>query len=143
MVSVQRTITVDRSLEVVVAYLKDFARAQAWDPGTKSCTRLDTGPIREGSTWHNVSVFKGRETELQYELVRLEPAHLTFRGRNKTATSIDDLAFRAEGATTVITYSADIAFHGIAKLAGPFLRREFERLGDGVAERMPQAIAAF
>ena len=83
-----------------------------------------------------------RETELRYELIRLELAHLTFRGRNKTATFIDDLTFASVGGRTAITYQADITFHGIAKLAGPFLRREFERLGDEVTRRMPRAAGA-
>jgi carbon monoxide dehydrogenase subunit G len=142
MVSVERVMTVQKPLDTVVEYLKDFARTESWDPGTMFCTRQDTGPIREGSAWRNRSQFRGRETELDYELVRLEPAHLTFVGRNKTATSTDDLTFEPSGDQTVITYRADVSFHGVAKLAGPFLRGEFERLGDEVADRMPKVLEA-
>lgn len=142
MVTVERTFTVTKQLEVVVDYLKDFSRAEAWDPGTRFCLRMDDGPVREGSLWRNVSVFKNRETELSYRLVRLEPARLTFVGENKTATSTDDLTFRAVPEGTVITYHAHITFHGLAKLADPFLRGEFERLGDEVSLRMPQVIDA-
>lgn len=137
MVSVQRTITVDKPLETVAGYLQDFAHAEEWDPGTRSCTRLDGGPVRVGSAWRNVSEFRGRQTELRYELIRLEPAHLTFRGRNKTATSVHDLTLRALEGRTTITYRADITFHGLARLAGPSMRREFDRLGGGVARRKP------
>ena len=33
----------------VIDYLKDFGNAEEWDPGTQSCTRSDSGPIREGA----------------------------------------------------------------------------------------------
>jgi hypothetical protein len=48
----------------------------------------------------------------------LEPAHLTFRGQNKTATPVDDLTFASVDDRTAITYRAEITFHGFAKLAG-------------------------
>jgi carbon monoxide dehydrogenase subunit G len=142
MVSVERAFTVPKPVETVVDYLKDFSRTEEWDPGTVTCTRLDQGPLREGSTWQNVSTFRGRTTELTYRLVRLEAARLTFVGENKTATSTDDLTFTAVADGTRVTYRAHIAFHGPAKLAGPFLRSEFERLGDEIARRMPPIIAA-
>ncbi|QMU76521.1 polyketide cyclase [Streptacidiphilus sp. PB12-B1b] len=143
MINVERTFVVGRPVAFVVDYLKDFSRTEQWDPGTRSCTRLDAGPVRAGSTWRNVSEFKGRETELEYELTRLEPARLVFVGRNRTAGTTDDLAFRSvDGGATEVRYRAGIEFHGVARLASPFLRGEFERLGDAVAERMPAVIQA-
>lgn len=137
MVQVERTFNVTPPVDAVVDYLKDFSRAEAWDPGTKSCQRTDgTGEVAKGSTWHNVSEFRGRETELDYELTRLEPTRLTFTGKNKTATSTDDLTFSAVADGTRITYQATIEFHGLAKLAGPLLQREFEKLGDETEKQM-------
>lgn len=46
MVSVQRTLTVSKPIEQVVEYLADFAHAQEWDPGTKTCTLVSSGPVR-------------------------------------------------------------------------------------------------
>ena len=39
-----------------------------------------------------------------------------------------------------ITYHAQIEFHGMAKLATPFLQSEFEGLGDETAEKITTAI---
>ena len=142
MVQVRRTITVRKPVDVVVNYLQDFARTEEWDPGTLSCTRLDEGPIQVGARWHNVSRFKGKETELTYELVRLEPEHLVFVGKNKTATSTDDLTLVGTPDGTVITYLATIVFNGLAKLADPFLKREFDKLGDAVVGSMAAAVNA-
>ena len=142
MVQVRRTMVVRKPVDVVANYLKDFARTEEWDPGTVSCTRLDEEPIQVGTRWRNVSVFKGRETELTYELTRLEPEHLVFVGKNKTATSTDDLTLVPTADGTVITYAATIVFNGLAKLADPFLKREFERLGDAVVGAMTEKVNA-
>lgn len=142
MIDVQRTFVVDKPIDVVVDYLKDFAHAEAWDPGTKSCIQESAGAVQVGTTWHNVSEIKGRETELTYRLDKLADDRLTFIGENKTATSTDDLTFAPSGAGTSITYHAQIVFHGVAKLAGPFLQSEFESLGDQTAAQMTTTINA-
>jgi carbon monoxide dehydrogenase subunit G len=137
-VHVQRTFTVDPPVDLVVGYLKDFAHAEAWDPGTERCERdgVATDPVVVGTKWHNVSKVRGKETELSYRLERLEPARLTFVGTNKTATSTDDITFQESGGGTRITYDSNIVFHGLAKLADPIMRREFERLGEETVEQM-------
>jgi hypothetical protein len=114
---------------------------QECDPGTLSCRPARAGaPVANGAEWLNVSTFRGRRTELRYRLVRLEDRRLTFVGRNRTATSTDDLTIHEENGVTLLTYRARIDFHGPARLASPFLRGEFERLGDEMAHRMPQAV---
>jgi carbon monoxide dehydrogenase subunit G len=140
MVHVTRTFTVQQPTDVVVGYLKDFARAEAWDPGTKSCRRTDSGDIRVGSTWHNVSEFRGRETELEYTLRRLDPEHLTFVGKNKTATSTDEIALSSGDGVTTITYDATIEFHGLAKIAAPFLQSTFDKLADETEKQMTNVL---
>ena len=113
-----------------------------WDPGTRTCTRSDDGgPVQVGSTWRNVSVFNGRETELSYRLVDRSPSELTFVGENPTVTATDRITVGTndEGAT-VVTYRADLKFKGLLKLAAPFLRREFERLGDEVERTLPPVL---
>ncbi|MFD0367045.1 SRPBCC family protein [Streptomyces sp. NPDC059071] len=139
MISVERVIVVRRPPAELVAYMADFARTEEWDPGTVRCVRLDGGAVRPGARWRNTSRFRGRETELDYELVLLEPARLVFVGENRTVHATDDLRFADEGTATRLTYRASLQFKGFARLAEPFLRAEFERLGDAVAGRLPLA----
>lgn len=138
MVHVTRTFTVEQPVEFVVDYLADFSHAEAWDPGTQSCTRTDgDGPIAVGATWHNVSKVLGRETELTYRLEKLEPGHVVLKGSNKTATSTDDIAVAAtSGGGSEITYTADIELNGAAKLAAPVMKIEMERLGTKTEEQI-------
>lgn len=141
-VSVNRTFTVAKPIAEVVGYLSDFANAQAWDPGTVTCARLDSGPVKVGSTWKNVSKFRGRETALDYRLVTLDPTRLVFKGVNKTVTSTDDLNFTALPDGTRISYTANLEFSGIVKLFGWALKGEFEKLADQVEKQLPAVINA-
>ncbi|MGC4996698.1 MULTISPECIES: SRPBCC family protein [unclassified Streptomyces] len=141
MVHVRRSFTVPRPLPAVIDYLADFTHAVDWDPGTQECARKDgVGIPTEGTTWHNVSEFRGRRTELEYRLDHRGEDRLTFVGTNDTATTTDDITLRPTPEGTEITYDANIQFHGLARLADPFLRGEFERLGDEITHTMPEAI---
>ena len=137
----ERTFEVSRDVETVVTYLADFGNAEQWDPGTQSCVRSNDGPVQVGATWHNVSEFNGHDTELEYRLETLEPGHIVFVGENKTATSTDDITVVASGAGSTITYRSEVVFHGIAKVAGPFVQREFERLGDKTVVGITREVA--
>ncbi|MET0862902.1 MAG: SRPBCC family protein, partial [Nakamurella sp.] len=94
MINVERTFDVRQPVDVVVNYLKDFANATEWDPGTKSCTQESPGPVQVGTTWHNVSELKGKETELTYRLAELSDNRVLLIGENKTATSRDDITVK-------------------------------------------------
>lgn len=142
MITVQRSLLVSLPMDELVTYLQDFGRTEQWDPGTVRCARIDGGPVRTGSSWRNTSRFRGRTTELVYQLETQEPAHLVFVGRNKTVTATDDMRFeRHSGTATLLTYRASLRFKGLARLVTPFLRPEFERLADQVVERLPRALA--
>ena len=141
MVTVERTFIVDRPIEIVVCYLTDFARAEDWDPGTRRCTRIGgDGPIGLGAAWQNLSGIRGREFELEYHLAALEPGHLVFVGSSEAVTSTHDLGFVALGTGTSVTYRATIEFHGLAKLATPFMQAEIERLGDATQSQLTKVI---
>ena len=134
--SAERTFTVTTPLQTVLDYLKDFSHTEEWDPGTQTCTRTDDGPLGVGSTWHNVSKFAGRETSLTYTLCEAGTDHLTFVGQNSSATSTDRMTMHPDGDGTRIHYHANIDFHGLAKLAAPFLKPMFERVADKTQQQM-------
>jgi carbon monoxide dehydrogenase subunit G len=142
MIIVERSFTADIPPEQAVAYLKEFAHTEEWDPGTESCVRLDSGAVAVGSTWRNVSVFRGRRTELRYALTRMDADHLTFVGENASALTQDDMAFSPDGAGTRVTYRAQLRFKGVLRLATPLLRRSFEALADEVEVQLPRTLSA-
>ncbi|MEE4025556.1 SRPBCC family protein [Gordonia sp. PKS22-38] len=143
MVDVSRTFTVQRPRDEIVAYMRDFANAVDWDPGTQRCEQIGTDPIAVGTRWHNETKLYGISTTLVYELTRDDPDHLVFTGRNKTATSVDDMTFRAHGESeTVVTYHAHVDFNGVAKIADPIAQLAFGRLADTVPKQMSRVLTA-
>jgi carbon monoxide dehydrogenase subunit G len=140
MPSVARTFSVTTPPDRVVDYLKDFGNAEEWDPGTESCTRSDTGPIREGSTWHNVSKIVGVKAELTYTLNTLSNRTLVFVGENDSSTSVDTITVDASGAGSVITYQADLEMKGAAKLLSPAMKLVFEKLANDTEKQMTSVL---
>ncbi|WP_033220559.1 SRPBCC family protein [Kitasatospora phosalacinea] len=140
MIEVVREIPVRRPAGEVLEYLADFAHAVEWDPGTVECVRVGAGGVVPGARWRNVSVFRGRRTELVYELAARESDRLVFVGRNRTVTARDEITVGPAPGGTVVRYRARLRFHGLARLAGPFVRGEFERLADAAARRMPEVL---
>ena len=140
MPTVSRTFTVKPTPDVVVDYLADFTHAEEWDPGTESCTRLDSGPIQVGSRFHNESKIAGVSTELVYELVTLDADKVVLRGENDSATSTDTITVTPQDGGSEITYEAVIEAKGVGKLAEPLMKLVFERIGSETEEKMTEVL---
>lgn len=136
MTHISRTFIVAPSPRVVLEYLKDFSNAEEWDPGTEKCTRLDSGPVAVGSTWHNTSKIAGVSTELEYELKELTDSKVVFAGSNDTAKTTDTITVLPASAGSEITYDAVIEMSGAAKLATPIVKLVFEKIGSNTEDDM-------
>jgi carbon monoxide dehydrogenase subunit G len=140
MTIVVRTFTVTASPPVVLDYLTDFGNTRQWDPATQRTTRHGAGPITVGTSWHNVSKVLGLTTELTYTLTARESDKIVFVGRNEGATSIDTITVRPVAGGSEITYHVDLEMHGLAKLATPVMKIEFEKLGTETASRLTDVL---
>lgn len=145
MITVERTLQVAPPPSVVFAYLEDFTRTQEWDPGTVRTTRTDPAdaePLGVGSRFHNVSTFRGRQTELDYVCtVHDLDRHLVFEGRNRTVHAADDLTLRPSATGgTVVTYRARFEFQRWVRYVEPLLRRGFDPIADETVARMQEVL---
>ena len=142
----QRTVTVQKPLDKVFAYLSDFTTTTAWDPGTVRTVRT-SGDGGFGTEYLNTSTFAGRKTQLTYVVEDLVPnRHIALRGENKTVIAHDSMTFRTTGdapalSSTEVTYTADFTFKGMARLVAPLMKRAFTRLGDEAETGMAAALA--
>lgn len=130
-----RTFAVAASPAAVLGYLMDFGNTR--DP---AATRQDSGPVMVGSSWQHESRILGRTAELTYTLAELGPDRVVFVGRNENATSVEAITVRPAACGSEVTYRADLEIHGLAKLATPVMRSEFEKLGDRTAARLIAAL---
>ncbi len=111
-----------------------------------TCTLL-SGDGGVGTTYRNVSEFRGNETTLEYVTESADESAGTHRfvivGRNKTVTSRDTITIDpAEGGGSSVDYRAEMTFHGLAALASPFLGKALQKLGDDTAEQLKETLDA-
>lgn len=136
-----RTLTVSRPPEEVFAYLHDFTTTGEWDPGTIRTT-LEAGDGGVGTRYHNVSRFLGRRTELTYVVEEVvPPRRFRLRGENRTVTAHDTMTLNptASGGTE-LTYRAEFAFKGVARLVAPLAAPAFRRLGNEAEKGLREAL---
>ena len=140
MTTIKRTVSVNRPLEDVFAYLSDFTTTNEWDPGTVETVRV-SGDGGVGTTYRNVSKFAGRKTELEYVVQEVVPQQVfALRGENRTVVAHDTMSFRQTGAGTEVTYLAEFTFQGVAKYLAPLLAPAFKKLGDEAEQGMREAL---
>ena len=77
-----RTVTVDRPMAEVFAYLSDFTTTEEWDPApcAPPGRAATAGSARR---YRNVSRFLGRETELTYVVTEHQPPHAAAAARRE------------------------------------------------------------
>jgi len=137
----RRTVTVQKPLDAVFAYLSDFTTTTEWDPGTVRTVRA-TGNGAVGTEYQNTSTFAGRQTQLTYVVQDLVPnERFALRGENRTVVAHDTMTFRATGSSTEVTYTADFAFKGVARLIAPLMKPAFTKLGNEAEAGMAAALS--
>ena len=138
---IQRSVETPATPAAVFAYLSDFTTTTEWDPGTVSTTRV-SGDGGVGTEYHNVSKFMGRETELTYRVIEHTPdRRFALRGENKTVVAHDTMEIEPNGTGSRVTYTADFAFSGVAKVVAPLLAPALKKLGDEAEEGLQKALA--
>lgn len=140
-ITIERVVTVEKSVESVFAYLSDFETTTEWDPGTVSTVKVD-GDGGPGTKYRNKSSFAGRETELEYVVQQREAGRVfQLRGENKTVSALDTMTFRAtDNGGTEVTYRAEFEFKGVTRLIEPLFKPQFKKLGDEAETGMRTAL---
>lgn len=141
MSTVSRTVRTDAAPQQVFDYLVDFTHTEEWDPGTVSTERV-SGDGGVGTRYHNVSKFLGRETELEYTVIDLDAGTLVrLRGVNDTVTATDTMRITPDGSGSLVEYTAEFEWKGVAKVAGPLLAPALKKLGDEAEQGLQENLA--
>ena len=139
-VSVQRTIVVDKPIDVVFGYLSDFTTTTQWDPGTQH-TERESGSGGVGTTYRNTSRFLGRTVQLTYVVEEFDDKQLVrLRATDNTLTAVDTMTFRTVARGTEVSYTAEFSFTGPIRLLTPMLKPAFERLATRAESGMRAAL---
>jgi carbon monoxide dehydrogenase subunit G len=139
----RREIQVATAPDETFAYLSDFANAAEWDPGIAEARRLTPPPTAVGSRFEVIAVFRGKRQRFEYVVTELEDRRVALRGDGAKALSDDVITVADSGQGARVTYEADIRLKGVYRIAEPFLRSTFRRMGDealdGLAARLARA----
>ncbi len=136
MSTVSRTFTVELAPALTLDYLKDFRHTEQWDPGTRSCERIDTGPIAEGAYWHNVSKLLGLTVELTFRLDDVTDRRLVFVGENQSARITDTITVEPKRAGSTITYRSDLETYRTARIFSPLITLLLQKRAADIERRM-------
>jgi carbon monoxide dehydrogenase subunit G len=127
----RRQIQIDRDPADVFAYVVDFENAADWDPGIESARRLTERPTTVGSRFEVLASFRGKRQRFEYVVTELGPGQrIVLHGEGDKALSDDTIAVSGAGGRATLEYTADIRLKGVWRLAEPFLRGTFTRMGD-------------
>lgn len=139
------TATVDTAWdrEEAFAYLADFANISDWDPGVVRADRHTGEPLTVGARFEVTTSYMGRESTLVYETIEIEePRKVVLQAETGTFTSLDTMTFDLRpGGGTLVTYDADLAMKGVAKLAELPMRLAFRRIGDAARDGLRNRLA--
>jgi hypothetical protein len=109
-------------IEEAFTYAADFAHLAQWDPGVAASSRIDPGPVGEGSQFAVVVAFGSRRIPMVYTITEFDPPRrVVLVGEGSTLTAVDEITFAAVPQGTAITYSADLEFKGFMKFVAPVL----------------------
>jgi carbon monoxide dehydrogenase subunit G len=129
-VRIRKEIEVHRPVGEAFAYVADFSNAAEWDPGVVEARKLTDGPVRVGSEFDVVALFRGKRQRFRYVVTELQPERrIVLAGDGEKAMSVDEVAFEPAGDATRITYVADIRLKGILRPAGLLLAPVMSKMG--------------
>jgi carbon monoxide dehydrogenase subunit G len=138
----RREIEVAPSAETTFAYLSDFVNAAEWDPGIVEARRLTPAPTAVGSRFEVIALFRGRRQRFEYVVTEfLEGTRISLHGEGEKALSDDVISVNAHEAGTRVAYEADLRLKGVYRVAEPFLRSTFERMGDAALDGLVARLA--
>ncbi len=124
-------------IDAAFDYIADFANSHAWDPGTVSSRRIDTGPVQAGARYLLDVRMGDRLAQMEYRIRDFDrPTRVVLIGSGPNVDAVDDIRFERTDNGTRIDYTADIRLGGLLRFVQPFLGGSFEKIGRDAAAGM-------
>lgn len=116
-------IEVSRPAADAFQYISAFENAAEWDPGIAESRKLTDGPVRVGSQFEVVALFRGKRQRFRYTVTELDDGRrIVLEGVGAKATSVDAITVDTSDSGSRISYTADIQLKGLRRLAEPLLK---------------------
>ena len=125
--------TATTSLDPAEAFANvgDFGNIDRWDPGVITAEKITAGPVGVGTVYGLTLSYGGPTMTMEYEVLEHEVGRrIVLEGTGPRVHAIDTISFEPGGNGTLITYQADLTLTGIARLAQPFMKGRFNKIGE-------------
>ncbi len=131
------TVRTQMSAESAFDYMADLRNFAEWDPGVKKVVQVE-GDGAGAGTEFDVTV---TGATLRYRTTTYRPdEELVVVARSRTLTSTDTVTVSVDTDGTLVRYDAVLELNGLLRLADPFLRLAFGRIGDRAAAGLRSAL---
>ncbi|MGZ8693590.1 MAG: SRPBCC family protein [Gaiellaceae bacterium] len=134
-------ILVSRPAADAFQYIAEFENTAEWDPGIAESKKLTDGPVRVGSQFDVVALFRGKRQRFRYTVTELvDGRRIVLEGAGAKATSVDAITVDPSGSGSRISYTADIKLKGLRRLAEPLLKPMLARTGEKALAGLKQKL---
>ncbi len=120
------TITINRQLAVVFAYLADFQNLPRWNYAISETRKLTTGPVNVGTRYLQTRTVPAHSEE-SFEVTEFEPElRIAIRGSLSSFPAQLSYTFHRLGDSTTLTNSVDLQPPRPLNLLGPIATRQIK-----------------
>jgi carbon monoxide dehydrogenase subunit G len=128
MTAITQSVTVDRPVAEVWAFIGNFENTTRWSRGVLEARQTSDGPLGIGSTLQAVVKAFGRRRTADYLVTEYEPNHaFAFEVTSGPMTSRARYSVEPVGAGTRLSASGELEASGLYKLLAPILLRTVKR----------------
>jgi len=139
------TVTIDRPIEEVFAFLADGENDPKFSPRVQKIEKVTDGPVGVGTIYKSTVKDAGMTTQREFELTELvTPTKIRWRERSKNSVTASEGGYdlASAGTGTELTVHNVLEGHGFGKLILPLALRAARKDADAFAGRIKAAVEA-
>ena len=129
LLKLQKSMSIDRPLDVVFYFLADFENASKWQRGVVEAKKLTEGPTGQGTKFKETFQIRKKSFSAICTITAFEPNHkVAFEAKSDGPMEYGGVfSFEGEGTGTKLRFDGGVRLKGIYRLLGLFMKAEIEK----------------
>lgn len=141
MVTIERSIRIERPVEDVFNYMTRFENDREWRDEVVDIRRTTPTNRGVGERYEQLLELSGRQVPTDFEVTAYENnRHIGFRGTSGDVHAEGSYHFSAEGSATRVDIRAEVEVSGAAQLTEPYIEKELAQQGERDFRRLRQVL---
>lgn len=127
MARIENTITINRPIEQVFAFIADYRNNVKWQTGVIAAGFTSPAPVGVGTTFKYDAEFMGSKLETTGELTAHDPPKkIAWKSTSGPFPMSGSTSFESAAGGTLVTDTIEAEPGGFFKLAGPLLMKQMQ-----------------